>query len=232
MTENQGHELTMNNITHSELESGSDVCPSCKSDSWKSAKMVVMEGTTTTTGTLDGKITDPGKLSGSTRDFLLGDRWFSWTYPIETEVGLTSSTSLVEEVKGLMVDHGSKLQMPSPPIEPTMPMGDTKFYFKYIFNTGLMMLVAYLLFVTVGENATKATIIYLLFLVPFLVFMFKLERNKKQNQKKTAEEAMPIYKKKLAEYEEDKKKVIRARELLWERARICMRCGKAYLAVD
>ena len=33
----------MNYITNGEIESGTDVCPSCKSDSWKSAKMVVME---------------------------------------------------------------------------------------------------------------------------------------------------------------------------------------------
>ena len=88
------------------IESGSDVCPSCQSNSWKSAKMVVMEGTTNTTGTLDGKITDPGKLSGGVRNFLLSDRWFSWDYPIEAEIGLTSSTGLVEEVS-LLSDGGS-----------------------------------------------------------------------------------------------------------------------------
>ena len=86
-------------ITQSEIESGSNVCPSCKSDSWKRARMVVMEGTTNTTGILDGTITDPGKLSGGMRNFLLSDRWFSWDYPIEAEIGLTSSTELVEEVR-------------------------------------------------------------------------------------------------------------------------------------
>jgi hypothetical protein len=108
----------MNSITHSEIGPGSDVCPSCKSDNWKSARMVIMEGTTSTTGTLDGTITDPGKLSGGLRNFLLSDRWFSWDYPIEAEIGLTSSTGLVEEVKRLMVHYSSKVQMPSPSAEP------------------------------------------------------------------------------------------------------------------
>ena len=98
-------------IANSEIEQGSDVCPSCKSDSWKSAKMVVMEGTTNTAGTIDGKITDPGMFSGGVRNILLSDRWFSWDNPIEAEIGLTSSTGLVEEVKRLMVNHSPKVQM-------------------------------------------------------------------------------------------------------------------------
>jgi len=53
-----------------------------------------MEGATNTTGKLDGTITDPGKLSGGMREFLLSDRWFSWGYPIESEIGLQSFQSI------------------------------------------------------------------------------------------------------------------------------------------
>ena len=40
---------------------------------------------------------------------------------------------------------------------------------------------------------------------------------------------MPVYKKQLSEYEANMNEIMKARELLWERARICMRCGTAYL---
>ena len=113
----------MNNKAEDEIESGSDVCPSCKSDSWKSAKMVVMEGTTNIKGSLDGAVTDPGKLSGGVRNFLLSDRWFSWDYPLDAQIGLTSSTGLVEEVKRFMVVHDSKLKLPAAPVPPPPPEG-------------------------------------------------------------------------------------------------------------
>ena len=63
-----------------ELNKGSDVCPSCKSHEWKSARMIVMEGTTNTKGTVKGAVTDLGRLSGGFKEFLLSDRWFSWDY--------------------------------------------------------------------------------------------------------------------------------------------------------
>jgi hypothetical protein len=47
-----------------------------------------------------------------------------------------------------------------------------------------------------------------------------------------AEEATAIYKQQLAEYESKKIYVLKARELLWERTRLCMRCGTAYLGPD
>ena len=85
-----------------------------KCNSLKSAKMVVLEGTTNIKGTLDGAATDPGKLFGGIRNFLLSDRWFSWDYPLEAEIGFTSSTGLVDEVKRLMVAKGSHLIIPQP----------------------------------------------------------------------------------------------------------------------
>ena len=43
------------------------------------------------------------------------------------------------------------------------------------------------------------------------------------------EKELDHYKKQLAEYEAEKNKVIQARELLWECARVCTRCGTAYI---
>ena len=38
-----------------------------------------------------------------------------------------------------------------------------------------------------------------------------------------------IYEQQLAEYENKKISVLKLRERLWERTRLCMRCGTAYL---
>jgi hypothetical protein len=57
------------------------------------------------------------------RNFLLSDRWFSWDKPIEANIGLTTSTSLVEEIKRLMVDNSLGFQLPPPPTPPTWPKG-------------------------------------------------------------------------------------------------------------
>ena len=40
--------------------------------------------------------------------------------PIEAELSLTSSTGLVEEVKRFMTEFGAKVQMPSPPLRPSL----------------------------------------------------------------------------------------------------------------
>lgn len=106
-------ELTDNNIE--DVKPIASVCPSCKSDNWKTAKMVVLEGSTITSGTIDGKITDPGSLSGGVRNFLLADRWFSLDHKLEAEVELKSTSGLVESVQQLMLAHGTNLQMPSVP---------------------------------------------------------------------------------------------------------------------
>lgn len=97
-------------------------CPTCNSDTWKSAKMIVMEGTTKIEGKITGENTDPGAFSGGTRNLLLSDRWFSWDQKIELEAELTSVNGLVEQVKRLMVAHAPLSEMPSKPIELPLPL--------------------------------------------------------------------------------------------------------------
>ena len=242
---------------YSKIESGSDVCPSCKSDDWKSAKMVVMEGTTNTAGTLDGKTTDPGRFSGGARNFLLSDRWFSWDYPIEGEIGLTTNTALVEEVKRLMVAHSANSQMPSRPNEPKMPIKPTmpievpkyKRTIKFAVYLALFFLIIWLGasdgFDLFSESLFLA-ILYTAFVAPIFIYIYRIKNKKDLLLRTEAEQAMSLYEKKLSEYEAEenkyeaekskyeveKNKIMEARELLWNRARICMRCGTAYLTGD
>ena len=240
--------MTMNNSTQGEIESGCDLCPSCKSDSWKSAKMVVLEGTTNIKGTLDGAATDPGKLFGGIRNFLLSDRWFSWDYPLEAEIGFTSSTGLVDEVKRLMVAKGSHLIIPAAPVPPK-PVEPSKYLSKLqesqkafmgsLVSIALVFILARFRFLP-DNVGIILTLIFLLAALSSLATMavtyWKLMKNRKieneniQLQREIIERAMPVYKKQLSEYEANKNEVMKARELLWERARICMRCGTAYLA--
>jgi hypothetical protein len=111
---------SINNISDTDIWPGSDVCPSCKSDVWKSASKVVMEGTTNTKSTITGTVTDAGKFNGGVRELLLSDRWFSWDYPIEADIGLIPSTGLVQNVKRFMVEYGQEVKMPSLPPEPKL----------------------------------------------------------------------------------------------------------------
>lgn len=55
------------------------------------------------------------------------------------------------------------------------------------------------------------------------------ESQRKLNEYKRVAEERAIYEQKLSEYEYKKLAVLKTRELLWERTRICMRCGSAYL---
>lgn len=98
-----------------------DVCPSCNSDDWKSAKLIVMEGTSSIKGDVSGTSKDPGMFSGGMRNFLLSDRWFSWDHQINMEVGLTQTSGLVDEVKRIMVENGEQVAMPEKPVLPEEP---------------------------------------------------------------------------------------------------------------
>ena len=93
-------------------------CPSCKSDNWKSAKRIVLEGTFNTKGDLSGKSTNPGKLSGGFREFILADRWFSLDSPMNADIEMTTKSGLVEEIRRLMLANSSLLQMPKMPEKP------------------------------------------------------------------------------------------------------------------
>ena len=292
--------------TDSETDLGFDVCPSCKSDKWKSAKMVVMEGTTNTTGTIDGTVTDPGAFSGGVRNFLLSDKWFSWDYSLEAEIGLTSSTGLVEEVKRLMVAHAPALQEPSPPDSPGLDIIETwKSAFKEpqppetpknpekpaiesvrkekrnSFTLGMVVMLVFLIIIyaSFGLNLLLVFVLYCVFgfwysrklklgnkksdefilaekivqydfalnSQPQTLSIYKSEyekytkelkhhKDKIANRKKEAEalyeKQLAEYEKQLAEYKIKKSNIPKDRELLWDRARVCMRCGTAYLGGD
>lgn len=284
------------NTKETEVKSGFEVCPSCNSDGWKSAKMVVMEGTTNTKGNLEGVITDPGAFSGGVRNFLLSDRWFSWDYPIGAAIGLTSVTGLVEEIKRLMVSHGSKVQMPTVPIEPrklgyleritrdnpsvngrqaeppipTKPvLPEDKPWYRHFFASLISLAVGWLIVglifaIFIGPMAMVAVLALYLISIP-ISFVSSFRANKRQKieyaeklrlypqqvsdaaekyradceryekaemQKREEERAMLQYQQEMTEYEQAKERVLKVRESLWERARVCMRCGTAYLSGD
>jgi hypothetical protein len=100
-----------------EKASGHDVsrCPHCGDDHWKSAKMVVLEGTTMASGQLEGSVRDKGTFGGGARSFLLSDRWFSRDHALGAEIKLVSITALAESVKQLMVAQAESMSIPSRP---------------------------------------------------------------------------------------------------------------------
>lgn len=99
-------------------------CPSCHSDQWKSARLVVLEGTSHSQGNLTGSLTDPGKLSGRLSDVFLSDRWFSFKHPISLESEGVTFTAFAESVKSVLVAEGQKIPeavRPKDPPEPKKP---------------------------------------------------------------------------------------------------------------
>ena len=103
----------------------SETCPKCHAQDWKSAKLVVLEGTTKTKGSLEGELVEKGALRGSVRDFLLSDRWFSYESPITAEFASITTSVLVDEVKALLVSEGAARPMPLPPEKPVFPQEPT-----------------------------------------------------------------------------------------------------------
>lgn len=93
-------------------------CPKCASPEWKSAKLVVLEGTSNASGTLSGGIVEKGRLRGSAKDFLLANRWFSYDSPLDADFDTTSTTALVDEIRKVLVTEGQKRPMPDAPKEP------------------------------------------------------------------------------------------------------------------
>ena len=99
-------------------------CGNCDSNDWKSAELVILEGSSTSAGGIDGKMTSPGSVSLNPRDWLLADRWFSYEYPINLDLHFNTITGLAEKVKKLMAEAGSRKPMPDAPnyrIEPVKP---------------------------------------------------------------------------------------------------------------
>ena len=89
------------------------------------------------------------------------------------------------------------------------------------------------------SNHDIALFFFFMFAVPIIVFMiyihevnqiYTTELNKLIKSKKI--QTMSTYEKQLDEYESKVDAVMVAREQLWARARVCTRCGTAYLGPD
>jgi len=293
------------NISDQDIRPGSATCPTCKSDRWNSAITVVMDGTTNAKGAAE----QAGKLHES----LLSDRWFSWDYPIEAEIGLNASTGLVQEVKRFMVEYGPVVQIPSPPQKPNhatsvwispretqdgksaaqtpiscgtvddpVSREGSKQYTvssKLVWLSIVIVLLmlgltgAYVLF---GLDFIAALSLLIFFASITTIVSFKVKRISRGNMAKDetgrkdmenlsetlkqyakdrekfqeeaerfrsryeeyerrlseykilAEEAV-MYEQQLVDYRNKRRAVMKAREQLWERTRLCIQCGTAYL---
>jgi energy-coupling factor transporter transmembrane protein EcfT len=60
--------------------------------------------------------------------------------------------------------------------------------------------------------------------------IYLIECEKAEKQKINEEESFATYKINYDKYITQKNKVLKIRELLWHRARLCMRCGTAYMS--
>ena len=296
-----------------DIGSGSDTCPSCKSHAWKSAVSVVMEGTSNAKNTFAANASTTATHSGDRTASLLSDRWFSWDYPIEADIGLSSSTGLVQEVKRFLAEWGPAVQMPLPPTEPgqntsamnmrketsdsllatqppteLIPSGipvkpkEASKITKTSMRTRLSIVIvpslvgltgAYSLF---GNDVVAVFSLLIIFASLMIVAGFQIrkllitkmsgnESDLKEREKlpqtlehyakdrkrfqeeakhfrvryekserrlreyKLSTEATAIYELQLAEYGNKRRAVLKARERLWERTRLCIRCGTAYL---
>lgn len=87
-------------------------CPKCAGRDWKSAKLVIFEGTTKTEGFLEGRLGGRDSANNESADFLLADRWFNAQKPITAEFGTTTTSILVDEIKNLLVSEGAIRPMP------------------------------------------------------------------------------------------------------------------------
>lgn len=310
---------SMKDIPARHIRPGSDTCPSCKSHRWNSAILVVMEGATNAKRTFTATTSTAEQLCGSINGSLLSDRWFSWNCPIEADIGLSSSTGLVQEVKRFMAEFGPDVQMPAPPRipNPTTSISDIPKEFpenppvaqasteptrsgmteepatrkepgkakvRSMLRRPLIVIVS-LLAVLFGANAffgndliaelplfTACAVIMIIaalkarkmptaalsedearqeerpnwfeiladcaedrrnFQEEAERFRIRYEESQRRlSEYKRALEETTVYKQKLAEYKSTKSAVLKARELLWERTRLCMQCGTVYLGPD
>jgi hypothetical protein len=262
---------------------GEVCCPSCKSDNWKSSKLIVLENVSNIEGTISGEISEPGILSGNTRAFFLSDRWFTFSKDVDLDVKLSCSNGLVDEVKRLMLSYSMITEMPEPPdplgffekinpIEPKKPILvnpilpiDKKWYVHFIESSitwaGLLSLIA----ITINFFSSSFNIafyLYTLLIIIPICFILSFSANSRakslyseqvKNFPQTKEKyikdlqkyEIDFYKylaeckqqelqnedekKKQSQYEEAKQNAIKIRELLWQRSRVCMRCGTAYI---
>ena len=296
------------NISDKDFCPGSATCPTCKSDRWNSAITVVMEGSTSAKGA--------AKQTGNLHESLLSDRWFSWDYPIEADIGLNASTGLVQEVKRFMVEYGPVVQMPSPPQKPNhatsvrnspeetrdspsvaqaptpcgtvedpvtwtgsrqstvrsklarllivivpLMIGLTGAYvlFGHDFISALSLLVIFASITTVAafkvkwiprintaeaetgrkdiENLSETLKHYAKDRENFQEEAERFRRRYEEFERRLSEykilaEETAIYEQQFTDYRNKRHAVLKARERLWERTRLCIQCGTAYLGPD
>jgi hypothetical protein len=138
----------MSNDINVKIGAGSSVCPSCRSDDWKSAKMIAMSSITKTSGNVSGSASgtssDPSLFSGN---FLTADHWFSKTSTVDVNVGLdvnlTTTNGLLHEIKLLMLSYNSITQIPKSPQKPKIPVEPRKIgYFEKITPVEPVMPIA------------------------------------------------------------------------------------------
>lgn len=301
------------NISDEDIRPGSATCPTCKSDRWNSAITVVIEGTTNAKSTFTETFGAAAKQAGHLDESLLSDKWFSWDYPIDADLGLNARSGLVQEVKRFMVEFGSVMQMPSPPRKPNQPAfirnspketGDspsvaqaptpcgtaddpvtwkksrqsTAIYRLAQSSIVIVLLMigltgAYVLF---GHDVISAPSLLIIFASIMIVTALKAkwiprvnivkddtgqketetlpetlkdyakdrenfreeaerfrsrceEFQRRLSEYKILAEETVLYEQQSADYRIRRRAVLKARERLWARTRLCIRCGTAYL---
>jgi hypothetical protein len=88
------------------------------SEDWKSARLIVLEGTTISRGALRGEIKGSRVSNSKNQDYFLADRWFTYDQELDAELHSTTVSALVDEIKELMVEEASVKPMPPTPTEP------------------------------------------------------------------------------------------------------------------
>jgi hypothetical protein len=306
--ENKSEEFIRNDI---EIKIGEcfENCPSCKSDDWKSAKMIALSSISKTSGNLSGSAIGISELLGILAgNFFTADHWFSkksqMNMDLNLDVNLTTTGSLLEELKLLMLSYESITKMPEMPIEPNkigffdriIPVEPQKpiepkkielpelpanqaWYIHYknmIIDAGIFVIFLAIIIGFIKSNFMLGTFIGLILWIAASILSFPLSffQNKKnlkkhdellkiipiqyekelenykaalknyeknfqiyligcdkaEKQKINEEKSFATYKKNYDKYITQKNKVLKIRELLWHRARLCMRCGTAYIS--
>jgi len=100
-------------------------CPNCGSTDWKSAELVVLEGTSSTEGQLAGKITEYGRLEGGVSNFLLSDRWFTYnSAKIDGDIKTQTISGLASKIQKVLASHSESIG--KLPILPDAPKAQKK----------------------------------------------------------------------------------------------------------
>ena len=101
-------------------------CPRCGSGDWKSSKLVLMEGVSSSDGKVDLGATERGVFGESKAfditAFLLSDRWFDFEkYQISGGLEISTQSGLAKAVELAVRQAGSLLKIPEEPVAPVKP---------------------------------------------------------------------------------------------------------------